>query len=81
MTTPLCMREQYILQPTESSPGTGNTSPQRQRMAVWSGNIQVAGSLQDCHNVQEFKRFPVEKTLEEVTVIGIFQIKRCFCCN
>ncbi len=33
------MREQYILQPSESSPRTGNSSPQRQRMAEWSGNV------------------------------------------
>ncbi len=32
------MREQYILQPTESSSGAGNPGPQRQRMAVWSGD-------------------------------------------
>ncbi len=31
------MQEQYILQPTESSPGTRNPSPQRKRMAVWNG--------------------------------------------
>ncbi len=41
----LHMREQYILQPTESSPGTGNSSPQRQRMAAWSGDTQAAGGM------------------------------------
>ncbi len=39
------MCEQYILQPTESSPGTGNSSSQTQRMAEWSGNTQAAGSM------------------------------------
>ncbi len=39
------MREQYILQPTESSTGTRNSSPQMQRMAEWSGNTRAAGSM------------------------------------
>ncbi len=32
------MREQYIFQSTESSPGTGNLSSQRQKTAAWSGS-------------------------------------------
>ncbi len=43
------MREQYILQPTESSPGTGNSSPQRQRMSAWSGDTWAAGSMYLLH--------------------------------
>ncbi len=39
------MCEQYILQPTESSPRTENSSPQRQRMAEWSGDTPVAGTM------------------------------------
>ncbi len=39
------MREQYILQPTESSPATGNSSSQRQRMTAWSGDTWAAGSI------------------------------------
>ncbi len=41
------MREQYILHPTESSPGTGNSSPQRQRMAERSGDTRAAGSMNE----------------------------------
>ncbi len=40
------MHEQYILQPTESSPGTGNSSNQRLRMAERSGSTRAAGSMQ-----------------------------------
>ncbi len=39
------MREQYYLQPTESSPGTRNPGPERQRMATWSGDTQASGSM------------------------------------
>ncbi len=38
------MHEQYIMQPTESSTGSGNFSPKRQRIAEWSGNTWAAGS-------------------------------------
>ncbi len=40
------MREQYILPPTESSPGSGNPGPQRQRMVTWSGDTGAAGIMQ-----------------------------------
>ncbi len=36
------MHEQYILQPTESSPGPGNSS---RRGNEWSGNIRDASSI------------------------------------
>ncbi len=39
------MCEQYILQPTESSPGTGNPGPQRQRMTAWSCDTRTAGRM------------------------------------
>ncbi len=39
------MRERYILQPTENSAGTRNSSPQRQRMAAWTGDTKAAGSM------------------------------------
>ncbi len=41
----MSMREQYILQPTESSPETRNPGPQRQRMAAWSGDTRAAGGM------------------------------------
>ncbi len=44
------MHEQYILQPTKNSPGTGYSSSQRQRMAEWSGNTGAAGSMEWCTN-------------------------------
>ncbi len=45
------MREQYILQPTESSSGTGNPGPLRQRMTAWSGDTRAASSMiQDLSN-------------------------------
>ncbi len=38
----LHMHEQYILQPTKSSSGTGNSSTQRQRIAEWSADtVQI----------------------------------------
>ncbi len=39
------MREKYILQSTESNPGTGNQGPQRQKMAVscWQYDFRVEG--------------------------------------
>ncbi len=39
------MHEQYILQPTKSSPGTRHSGPQRQGMAVWSGDTAAAVSM------------------------------------
>ncbi len=47
------MREQYILQPTESSPGTRNPGSQRQRMAAWSVDTQIAGSMYDNNKYSE----------------------------
>ncbi len=42
------MHQLYTLQPTESSPGTGNPNPLSQRMAAWSGDTQGAGSMGYC---------------------------------
>ncbi len=52
------MHEQYILQPTESSPGTGNSSPQRKRMAEWHANTRAVGNMGVF--MQEEINFPAE---------------------
>ncbi len=53
------MYEQYVLQPTESSAGTGISSHQRQRMAEWSGDTRAACSMRFCVQYYNMASFPV----------------------
>ncbi len=54
------MREQYILQPTESSPGTGNPGHQRQRMAksCWQYVLQLVISSPLIHAWDDLSQAP-----------------------
>ncbi len=69
------MCEHYILQPTESSPGTGNSSPQRQRMDVWSGDTWAAGSM---HGIAGFDNDEIKDILYYISTIWILILSILF---
>ncbi len=61
------MREQYIMQQTESSSGTGNPGHHSQRMAVWSGDTRAAGGMSYYLSLDNHHIGPVTENTENVT--------------